>query len=76
MAKRKSSRTRIKQVAQVENGGATDVTTHRDNANGAEPNIDQIRQRAYDIFLARGCAHGDDWGDWFAAERELNPKHP
>jgi hypothetical protein len=32
---------------------------------------DQIRQRAYEIFLARGAAPGQDLEDWLRAEREL-----
>jgi hypothetical protein len=31
----------------------------------------QIEFRAFEIFLARGGAHGDDLADWFKAEREL-----
>ena len=30
-----------------------------------------IATRAYELFLSRGAAHGDDWADWLAAEREL-----
>jgi hypothetical protein len=32
---------------------------------------DQIRLRAYELYLERGGVHGQDWDDWFAAEREL-----
>jgi len=32
----------------------------------------QIEFRAYEVFLARGGAHGDDLADWFKAEMELN----
>lgn len=31
----------------------------------------RIRQRAYELYLSRGGAHGSDWEDWLAAEREL-----
>ncbi|MEO8215335.1 MAG: DUF2934 domain-containing protein [Myxococcales bacterium] len=30
-----------------------------------------IARRAYEKFLARGCAHGFDHEDWFAAKQEL-----
>jgi len=30
-----------------------------------------IAQRAFEIFEARGCMHGNDRGDWFLAESEL-----
>jgi hypothetical protein len=32
---------------------------------------DEIRQRAYEIFVARGAIPGDDVQDWLRAEREL-----
>lgn len=31
----------------------------------------EIAARAYQLFLARGGQHGDDWGDWFQAEAEV-----
>jgi hypothetical protein len=31
----------------------------------------QIRERAYEIYLARGDQNGDEVSDWLAAEREL-----
>jgi hypothetical protein len=34
--------------------------------------IETIRVRAYELFLARGAAHGDDFADWLSAERELH----
>ena len=32
---------------------------------------DEIAQRAYELFMARGGAHGNDLGDWLLAESEL-----
>ena len=32
---------------------------------------DDIEQRAYELFLARGRAEGHDVGDWLEAERQL-----
>jgi Protein of unknown function (DUF2934) len=37
----------------------------------AMPSADQIQRRAYEIFLARGGIDGNDWSDWFVAERQL-----
>ncbi|HEX5137394.1 MAG TPA: DUF2934 domain-containing protein [Planctomycetota bacterium] len=37
----------------------------------AEPSLDEIRQRAYEIYVRRGGAPGKDVDDWIAAEREL-----
>ena len=35
------------------------------------PSEAEVRVRAYEMFAARGYAHGADLDDWFAAEREL-----
>jgi Protein of unknown function (DUF2934) len=32
---------------------------------------DPIAERAHDIFIERGGAHGSDLDDWLQAEREL-----
>ena len=31
----------------------------------------QIRERAYELYLARGGQQGNEVSDWLAAEREL-----
>jgi hypothetical protein len=41
------------------------------NGGLAEPTFDEIRQRAYEIYLARGGAPGNSTSDWLQAEREL-----
>lgn len=33
--------------------------------------VEALAKRAYEKFLARGCAHGHDQEDWLAAEQEL-----
>ena len=33
--------------------------------------MEQIRMRAYELYMARGGCHGSDLADWFMAEREL-----
>jgi hypothetical protein len=41
------------------------------------PTPEQIRQRAHEIYLARGGAAGRELDDWLQAERELKPgKNP
>jgi hypothetical protein len=35
---------------------------------------EQIRQRAYEIFLARGATPGNELLDWLEAESELQAK--
>jgi len=36
-----------------------------------EPIEDQIRRRAYELWIARGCRDGHNLEDWLDAEREL-----
>jgi len=36
-----------------------------------QPREDKVRQRAYEIYLARGAQQGDEVSDWLAAEREF-----
>lgn len=35
------------------------------------PSEDEIRRRAYEIYIERGGRAGQDVGDWLQAEREL-----
>ena len=35
------------------------------------PTLEEIRLRAYQLYLERGAAHGRDLDDWFVAERLL-----
>ena len=34
----------------------------------------QIRQRAYELYEARGCEDGHDLDDWLRAEEEITAK--
>ena len=34
-----------------------------------------IRERAYHLYLERGCCHGDDVNDWLKAEKEVKKKY-
>ena len=40
----------------------------------AEPTMDDIRQRAYERYQARGGNHGSHFDDWLEAEKELRTK--
>ena len=37
----------------------------------SRPSTDAIAHRAYELYEQRGGTHGEDWNDWFQAEREL-----
>jgi hypothetical protein len=55
----------------------------RISANGANgemnvelsPTREQIAQRAFELFLARGGEHGRHEEDWLRAEREIRERH-
>ncbi|GMV71126.1 MAG: DUF2934 domain-containing protein [Leptolyngbya sp. PLA2] len=36
-----------------------------------QPTTEQVRRRAYELWIARGCRDGHDLDDWLDAEREL-----
>ncbi len=40
-------------------------------SNEAEPSLEAIAERAYEIYKARGGADGKDSDDWLEAELEL-----
>jgi Protein of unknown function (DUF2934) len=42
-------------------------------ANGihATPTVEQIRVRAYQLYLERGAVDGQDQDDWYVAEKQL-----
>jgi hypothetical protein len=83
MATRKSAtpKSRSKRSTKAESSAAAKTAApqpaamaHAESSNGtakSDPTSDQVRFRAYEIFLSRGGAHGDDWNDWFIAEGEL-----
>ena len=35
------------------------------------PSAEEIEQRAYEIYLERGCEEGRSMEDWLVAEKEL-----
>lgn len=40
-------------------------------ADNTSTQTEQIRERAYELYLARGGQEGNDVSDWLDAEREL-----
>ena len=66
-ARRRIRNAVMEAVASIQetNGAASNGVAQR------EPDIETIRLRAYEMFLARGATHGDDLADWLIAEREL-----
>jgi hypothetical protein len=53
------------------------VIFQSDNAERGRRNsssTEEIRQRAFEIYMERGGIHGCDLDDWLQAERELREK--
>ncbi|NOJ27126.1 MAG: hypothetical protein DA330_03850 [Nitrososphaera sp.] len=46
----------------------------RSSATAVEISYEQISERAYQLWEARGCIHGYNEEDWFQAEKELLEK--
>lgn len=55
-------------------GTAAKSTPVQSNTQTAKNTVtaQQVAQRAFEIFLARGGQHGRDVEDWLQAERELS----
>ena len=67
----------VKSKAKGPSAVATKIATAAPAANGngsAAPSAEMIRQRAYELFLARDGAAGDELSDWLTAEREMMAK--
>jgi len=54
-----------------EDAGFTAPSTESTGAPQERPTTEQIAQRAYEIYQARGGTEGQDIEDWLQAEREL-----
>lgn len=53
---------------------ATTKRTSRRATPADGPTNEQIAQRAFELFLARGGEHGHHEEDWLRAERELRER--
>ena len=53
------------------------VQSHEeDTAANHTPSYEEIRLRAYEIYLERSGLPGNELNDWLQAERELQPAAP
>ena len=57
-------------------GGVATATAPQSVGDTTAADIDRERvaRRAYELYLARGGAHGGAMDDWLAAERELTQR--
>jgi hypothetical protein len=57
--------------------GASPIQSDSDDTSGNyTPSCEEIRLRAYEIYLERGGLPGDELDDWLQAERELDSCAP
>jgi len=40
-----------------------------------EPFLEEIKQRAYEIYVSKGSEPGNDQNNWLQAEKEIKRKH-
>jgi hypothetical protein len=53
------------------------TTVDRESGQLTQSTAEQeIRDRAYEIYLQRGEQHGSDLDDWLQAERDLSTRSP
>ncbi len=57
--------------------GASPIQAHpEDTSSNHTPNCEEIRLRAYEIYLERGSHPGNELDDWLQAEHELDGRAP
>ena len=75
MARRRETDSVLEQPTE-EQAGSTAPSTQSSATPQSEPTTQQIAQRAYEIYQARGGTEGQDMEDWLQAERELTGSKP
>jgi len=59
-------------VSQATGVKTASTTESSKQTSQTQPTLEQIRQRAYEIYVSRNGAPGDEVQDWLQAERELS----
>jgi Protein of unknown function (DUF2934) len=63
--------------SQASEVGASVVQSHSRDISGAPtPSCEEIRLRAYEIYLERVSIPGNEFDDWLQAEREFDDRVP
>jgi hypothetical protein len=58
---------KLKKAAAPQTSSATDTAVQHDRC----ASLNQIRERAFQLFENRGSKHGHDMQDWLRAERQI-----
>jgi hypothetical protein len=61
-------------MSQAANVKTAAIAERTEQTLNAQPTPEHIRQWAYEIYVSRNGAPGDEVQDWPQAERELGPK--
>src|SRR5690349_9478989 len=61
----------LSQPPAVKSGSQKSQNGSRSQNGGAKVSDEQIRERAYQLYLERGRQHGSHEDDWYRAESEL-----
>jgi hypothetical protein len=62
---------------EASNVGASPIQSHpEDTSANHTPTYEEIKLRAYEIYLERGSLPGNELKDWLQAERELGRSAP
>lgn len=69
--KRKPKATSSPAFETVGTGNIQGTGTPSPSIYETRPTQEDIKRRAYELFLSRGGIHGNDQEDWFLAEHEL-----
>jgi hypothetical protein len=74
MATKPTKTSTVKAKAQKTSTSAPKVSRTRNPDTVSAPARDEVAQRAYERFIARGEQHGYDVEDWLSAELELTQR--
>jgi hypothetical protein len=69
------SGSQTKTTAESASGRGTKAQPAARAAATYDPSLDEIADRAYQIYQRRGGIHGNDMDDWLEAERQLREEH-
>lgn len=58
-------------VSMSTTGGTAVIARPTTTTKGPAPTHEQISKRAHDIWLKKGCKHGQDEQNWLEAEAQL-----
>jgi len=51
--------------------GETQKSTKETKPRGSRMDESKVRELAYRLYTMRGYSHGNDWADWFEAEKRV-----